>query len=290
MSNVLRALLCLLVVQTAMIPALPVTSGSEASGMTYRERITAHRGSSESAPENTLSAFRQAIRAGAGYAELDVQETSDGVVMVMHDDNVRRTTGIDKPMWQVTSAELASASAGSWFGERYAAEKVPTLEQVIDTAQGRIKLNIELKNNGHGVRLAEKSADIVKRKSFGKDCIFTSFDGKLLHRVKQADPELRTGLIVDKLEGAGALEKLLRNPDYDALSIAHPLVKPELLKLAGQYGKDIFAWTVNDPEVMKRMLELGVSSIITDKPRLLAKVAGERLQEQMGTGAGEQKK
>ncbi|WP_159887430.1 glycerophosphodiester phosphodiesterase [Paenibacillus puerhi] len=278
MSTLTRALLCLLIVHAATIPSLPAISGSGAD-LPY-ERITAHRGSSETAPENTLSAFRQAIRAGAGYAELDVQETADGVVVVMHDSNALRTTGINKPMWQVTSSELAAASAGSWFGERFAQEKVPTLEQVIDTVNGKMKLNIELKNNGNQRKLAERAVDVVKRKGFENDCVFTSFDGKLLQKVKQLDPKLRTGLIVDKLDGNASWEKLLALPDYDALSLAYPLVKPELLKLAARYEKDIFVWTVNDPGMMRQMLDLGVTSIITDKPRVLARIAAERSLEQ----------
>ncbi|SDD70681.1 glycerophosphoryl diester phosphodiesterase [Paenibacillus sp. UNCCL117] len=280
MSNVIRAMLCLLVVQAAMIPSLPTISGSGAD--VPWESITAHRGSSETAPENTLSAFRQAIRAGAGYAELDVQETADGVVMLMHDDTAKRTTGIDKPMWQVTSAELAAASAGSWFGERFDGERVPTLERVIDTVNGRMKLNIELKNNGHQVKLAERAVEVVKRKKFEKDCIFTSFDAKLLHQVKQLDPKLRTGLIVDKAGGEGFWEKLLSSPDYDALSLAYPLAEPELLKLAAKHNKDILVWTVNDPTMMRKLLDLGVTSVITDKPKLLAQIVGEQLAERKG--------
>jgi glycerophosphoryl diester phosphodiesterase len=242
------------------------------------DRVTAHRGSSQTAPENTLSAFSQAIREGAGYAELDVQETADGEIMLMHDDRALRTTGIDKPMWEVTAAELKGASAGLWFSERYANEKVPTLEQVIDTAKGQIKLNIELKNNGHQVKLAETSVEIVKRKKFENECIFTSFDPNLLRTVKKADPKLRTGLLVHKVEGPGAWEKLLSDPDYDALSIAYPLVQPELLTQAKRYGKDIFVWTVNDKDMMKQMLDLGVTSVITDKPDLMIHTLGERMQ------------
>lgn len=274
MLNPIRALLCFLVVNAVMIPSVPLTSGS---GFDIpRHLVTAHRGSSGTAPENTLSAFRQAIQAGAGYAELDVQETSDGVVVVMHDYSAKRTTGIDKPIWEVTYDELAKASAGSWFGELYADEKVPTLEQVIDAVKGSIKLNIELKNNGHQQQLAEKSVEIVKRKKFENDCVFTSFDSKLLHTVKQTDPKLRTGLIVGKLDKASSWEMLFSNPDYDALSIAYPLANPDLIKQAVSYNKEVLVWTVNDPDTMMRMLNLGVTSIITDKPRLLVRILREQ--------------
>ncbi|MNI17376.1 Glycerophosphoryl diester phosphodiesterase [compost metagenome] len=279
--KVIGVLLCILVAQAVLFPSLPMMSGSGSGSQLPYKLVTAHRGSSDTAPENTLIAFRQAIQAGAGYAELDVQETSDGVIVVMHDGNAKRTTGIDKPMWEVTYEELIQVSAGSWYGEHFADEKVPTLEQVIDLAKGNIKLNIELKNNGHQLQLAEKSVEIIQRNNFENDCIFTSFDRNLLHTVKQTDPKLRTGLIVSKLDKASSWAMLLNHPDYDALSIAYPLAQPELLKQAVEYHKQVMVWTVNDPDTMRRMLDFGVNNIITDKPRLLARIIGERSREQV---------
>ena len=143
-------------------------------------QVTAHRGSSAVTPENTLRSFRQAIIDRAGIAELDVQETADGVVMVMHDDNALRTTGINKNMWEVTSTKLKETSAGSWFSPEFQNERVPTLDEVIELAKGHIKLNIEMKNNGHGKLLAEKTVDLIQKQGFEKDCTVTSFDAKLL--------------------------------------------------------------------------------------------------------------
>src|SRR5205823_1670457 len=82
-------------------------------------QVTAHRGSSAVTPENTLRSFHQAIIDRAGIAELDVQETADGVVMVMHDENALRTTGINKNMWEVNSSKLREANAGSWFSPEF---------------------------------------------------------------------------------------------------------------------------------------------------------------------------
>lgn len=238
-----------------------------------RELVTAHRGSSGSAPENTLSSIRKAIEDGAGYAEIDVQETADGIIVLMHDDNARRTTGIDKPVWLIPSAELLHASAGAWFHQRFEAERVPTLEQAIDTAKGKIKLNIELKNNGHQKQLAEKTADMIIKKKCIRECTVTSFDASLLQKVKQRKPSIKTGLIIsNKTADYGSL---FTSKDFDVLSTAHTIIDEEFMRLAKRHQKEVYAWTVNDQDTMSRMILLGVSSVITDYPERLTALLKE---------------
>ncbi|TXK84090.1 glycerophosphodiester phosphodiesterase family protein [Paenibacillus sp. N3.4] len=236
-------------------------------------QVTAHRGSSGKAPENTLSAFRQAISDRAGFAELDVQETADGVVMVMHDENVLRTTGINKNMWEASSSELMKASAGSWFHPKFRDDHVPTLDEVIETAKDHIKLNIELKNNGHSKQLAEKTVSIIESQGFEKQCTVTSFDPALLHTVKKVNPNIKTGLIVG--QKTDQFNVIWNNPDFDVISAAYPLVGEEFMKQAAEHHKEVYAWTVNDPAVMKRMLTLGVSSIITNYPDQLVQLINQ---------------
>lgn len=235
-------------------------------------QVTAHRGSSVKAPENTLSAIRQAIADKAGYAEIDVQETADGVVMLMHDDNAGRTTGINKNMWEVTSSELKTKSAGRWFGPKFKNERVPKLDEVIALAKDRIRLNIELKNNGHGVSLAEKTVDLIKAHDFEKQCTVTSFDTGLLHTVKKLNPRIKTGLIISKIPDKVSFWD---NQDYDVISAAYPIVNDEFMKEAAVHNKEVYVWTVNDKEIMKRMLKLGVTSIITDTPDQLVRIMNE---------------
>lgn len=233
-------------------------------------QVTAHRGSSAVTPENTLHSFRQAIIDQAGIAELDVQETADGVIMVMHDNNVLRTTGINKNMWEVTSSELREASAGSWFSPEFQNERVPTLDEVLGLAKGYIKLKIEMKNNGHGKLLAEKTVELIQAHGFEKECTVTSFDAKLLHTVKKLNPQIKTGLIMgQKTEN---IDVIMMDSDFDVISAAYPLVNESFMKLAEKHQKEVYAWTVNHPTVMKQMLALGVSSIITDHPDQLVQV------------------
>ncbi|WP_248925111.1 glycerophosphodiester phosphodiesterase [Paenibacillus hamazuiensis] len=236
--------------------------------------ITAHRGSSGTAPENTLASFRKAVDDGAGYSELDVQETADGAIMVMHDDSVRRTTGIPKYMWEIRSDELKEASAGAWYGAQFQSEKVPTLQEVIAEVRGKTKLNIELKNNGHERQLAEKTVKIIEDAGFMKDCTVTSFDPRLIHRVRALDRAIKTGLIVDKKPAEW--DKLLQSDDYDVISSAYPLIDPAFMRMAAQHRKEVYAWTVNDKVLMAKMLDLGVNSIITNYPDRLVQLLQQR--------------
>jgi glycerophosphoryl diester phosphodiesterase len=228
------------------------------------DRIMAHRGSSSTAPENTVSSIRQAILDGAGYAEIDLQETEDGVVMLMHDYDVHRTTGIHKNIWEIQFKELRQASAGAWFSPNFHEEKVPTFEEAVNAAKGNIKLNIELKNNGHQKRLAEKTVEILKQKQFERDCVITSFDPALLQSVKSLDREIKTGLIIGNKPAS--LESALKSTDYEVISIAFTIIDEDFMQLARDNNKEVFAWTVNDPKVMEDLLNLGVKNIITNHP------------------------
>ncbi|WP_426447955.1 glycerophosphodiester phosphodiesterase [Paenibacillus sp. S-38] len=266
-----KTLLLLTLLLTAHLAAVPPAGTTLAESY---NQVTAHRGSSSSAPENTLASIRQAIADGSGYAEIDVQETSDGTVMLMHDDSLLRTTGIDKMMWNVTAAELKRASAGAWFNKRFEAERVPTLEEALQAAKGRIRLNIELKSSGHGRRLAEETVRLLQAQNAVRDCTVTSFDVKLLAAIKKLDPRIKTGLIVG--EKRSDLESLLSGTAYDVISIAYTLVPDSLVKEAAKHGKEVYVWTVNDPAVMERMLNLSVTSIITNHPEQLVRLIRAR--------------
>jgi glycerophosphoryl diester phosphodiesterase len=233
-------------------------------------RVMAHRGSSSTAPENTVSSIRRAILDGAGYAEIDLQETADGVVVLMHDHNAHRTTGINKNMWEIQFQELRQASSGAWFSPRFQEEKVPTFEEVVNTAKGNIKLNIELKNNGHQKRLAEKTVEILKQKHFDRDCVVSSFDDRLLKTVKFLDRNIKTALIIGRKPEA--LEIALKSQDYEAISINFTVIDQDFMKLAKENNKEVFAWTVNDPKAMSDLLHLGVNNIITNYPDRLVQI------------------
>ena len=158
--------------------------------------ITAHRGYSSAAPENTLPAFQLAIDQGCERAELDVQMTKDGVVMVTHDTSLRRCTRRNANIYDLTFDEVRKLDAGRWFSAKYAGTKIPTLEEVLDLCKGRIQLNIEIKPNAATPALEAETIRIIEEKGFAHDCVITSQSYETLCKVKELAPEIETGYIL----------------------------------------------------------------------------------------------
>jgi len=234
-------------------------------------KITAHRGASGYAPENTLASMKEAINMKADIAELDVQETLDGKIVLLHDDLLKRTTGSDKNLWELNYDEVKKLDAGSWYGEKFKGELLPSLADVIDLVRGKIQLNIELKNNGHEKNLEERTVKVVKEKNFSKNCFFTSFDYPKIRRVKEIDPTLKAGLIFKTIPDSFNVF----TANMELLSVHFSLVDAEFVKKAKENNKEVHVWTVNDETEMKRLIDLGVTSIITNYPDKLKKVLDE---------------
>ena len=232
-------------------------------------KVTAHRGSSLAAPENTLSAVRKAIESKADYAEVDVQRTADGVVVLLHDSDLKRVAGVARGVEELPYEDVRKLDVGSWFGPEFAGEHVPTLAEVIDLARGRIKLNIEMKVFGPDRELARDVARLVREKEFENDCIVTSFNYDALQEAKQIDPDLRTGLIV-----AFALGDLNRL-EIDLLSVRADHLSDDLLRAAHRRGREVHVWTVNDPRQMARLIKRGVDNILTSDPDQAIRVRDE---------------
>ena len=232
--------------------------------------ITAHRGAKAVAPENTMAAFRAAIDAGADYAELDVQHTKDREVVVLHDADFMRMGGDPRRVADLTAAEVATIDIGLKRGPQFAGEHAPTLAEVIDLVRGRMKINIELKYNVPDPGLAPAVVELLRREDFIDQVVITSLDYGALKQVKSLEPRLETGHIV-----TAAVGDVLRT-EADFLSLNSAKATTSLVRRARAAGKDVAAWTVNDPEVMLRMIERGVDNIITDDPALLVRVMRER--------------
>jgi glycerophosphoryl diester phosphodiesterase len=232
--------------------------------------ITAHRGSSITAPENSLSAIRQAIEDGADYAEIDVQETRDGTIVLFHDTDLLRVYGIKKNIWEVDYSEIAGLDSGSWFSTDFASERIATLQQAIETARGRIRLNIELKFNPYSKRLAEQVLDILEQENFSDQVLVTSLDLSGLQRLRALNPDVRVGYIVFR-----AIGNLMRL-DVDALSVSAAIAEPWFVTHAHRSGKEVHVWTVNERADMQRFVDYGVDNIITDHPALLRDVLRDR--------------
>jgi glycerophosphoryl diester phosphodiesterase len=238
-------------------------------GIQQRVEVTAHRGSSRRAPENSLSAIRFAIEDGADFAEIDVQETADGVIVVLHDADLMRVASLNRKIWNTTYDELKDLDTGTWFSPEFAGERIPTLQEAIDTARGRIRLNIELKFNGHAEKLVERVVEIVRGSDFQAQCILMSLNYNGLRDAKRLDPSLTVGFTV------GATISDVVGLDVDFLSVSSKLVTQRWLRRVHESGKQVHVWTINEPDQMLRFLLLGVDNIISDEPATVVALRDE---------------
>jgi glycerophosphoryl diester phosphodiesterase len=239
----------------------------------HKVSVTAHRGSSRDAPENTLAALRKAIEQGADYAEIDIHLTADGVPVVLHDEDLQRLAGVARRPGELTLAALQRIDVGSRFSPAFAGETIPTLAAVIDMARGRIRLNIELKPTDRGrarEALAATVADLIRSRDFEVDCFVTSLDHEAVAAAHRRDPRLRTGAIVAAT--VGDLSRLA----VDVLSVRTGLITDRLLGRVHTAGKEVHAWTVDDPKVMGALIDAGVDGLITNDPVTALVVRRER--------------
>lgn len=226
--------------------------------------ITAHRGASVSYPENTMAAFAGAKAQGADWIELDVQQCKDGQIIVIHDSNFYRTTGVNANTWEMTYEEIAALDAGSFFGEEFAGEKIPLLFEVVQFAkENEIKLNIELKPTGHEADFEQAVVDIIRQEGMEESCVITSQIYEVLERVKTYDKSITTVYVMSL--AYGEIDSLTA---ADHFSVEATSATPDLISRVHNAGKQIYAWTVNTGEGINRMIERNVDNIITDNIEL----------------------
>ena len=223
--------------------------------------ITAHRGSSRMAPENTLAALEAAMEEMADFAEIDVQMTEDGVVVLCHDTNLRRVAGVNKSLAGLTFEEAEKLDVGSFFSPEFAGERIPSLAEALELCGGRLKLNIELKNLGTDSSLPEKTVELIREYGMEEQCVISSVRLSYLQRVKEACPELRTGYILPAAYG-----RYYENEYVDFISIRSSLVTRRLVEAAHEAGRAVHVWTVNSRADLEAMRLLGVDNLITDYP------------------------
>lgn len=239
-----------------------VRNGSALDYMNLEDiQVTSHRGYSHSVPENTLPAVEKAIEEQADYVEVDVRVTEDGELVLLHDPSLKRTTGLNKYIWNTTYGDLNALDAGSWFGKDFAGTKIPTVKELFELSKGRVLLNLDLKYRNDSEELARKVVALIEEYDMQKQCIITSTSIHCLKEVKAADEEIRTGYIT-----YGIYPSLYKNEAVDFFSIKANLVTKNMVNEAHKNGKKIHVWTVNARTDIERLKRLGVDNIITDNP------------------------
>jgi glycerophosphoryl diester phosphodiesterase len=242
-------------------------------------QIIAHRGESADAPENTLAAFQLAWDRGADAIELDVHLTKDGQLICCHDADTKRTTGVVKVVKQASLAELQKLDAGSWKNEKYAGEKLPTLEAALATIPAGKQCFIEVKVGPEAVSALVKSVQECKKQP--EQLVVISFNANTIAEAKRRLPELKMYLIAgfkkDKQTGQFqtsvddliAKAKLIKADGLD-LSWDGPLDSAAVSRIR-EAGLGLYVWTVDDAAVARKFVALGVDGITTNKSGWLRK-------------------
>lgn len=234
----------------------------ESIAIFHETKITAHRGSSIKAPENTMAAFELAVENMTDFIELDVQLTSDNVPVIMHDRSLYRTTGVNAKVSELTYSQIRELDAGSYFGKEFAGEKVPSLEEVLRFVKGKAQLNIELKS-GDTVYTADKVTELIQKYDMQNDCVITSFDYNMLKRVKELTDDIQVGYILSIAYG-----DFYSMDDVDFFSMNASFLSKQIVDAIHNSGKQVYAWTVNNATSIKNLTNKGVDNIITDDPVL----------------------
>ncbi len=263
----------------------------------------AHRGARSLAPENTLLAARKGLEVGADWWELDVAMTSDGELVVVHDDSLERTSNVaarfpQRAPWLIHTfclAELRQLDFGSWYNDSdpfgqiaagrvspderrsFIGAQIPTLQETLEfTRSAGWRVNVEIKDASGtpgDADLPEKVAAMIRRMDMVQDVLVSSFNHAYIRRVKAVEPRLVTAALVE--EAADDPVALLRETGAQAYNPCGLCVDADTIRKVRTAGYDVYVWTVNEPENMRQLIAAGVSGIFTDFPQRLAEILAE---------------
>ncbi len=240
-----------------------------------RVQVLAHRGASAYAPENTLAAFRVAIEQGADWLELDVQQTKDGRLVAFHDLRVERTTNGRGAIRDLALDEVRALDAGSWFGERFAGERVPTFEDVLDLArEAGIRIFPEVKDPRLYPGIEERVAGALRAYEYEDRAIVQSFDPASLERLRQINPRLRVAALYtseNQFSGEPPAGAEVIGPPWQLIAADRGIVRD-----AHGAGRYVVVWTVDSPAGIRQMLDARVDGIITNRPDVARALVDER--------------
>jgi glycerophosphoryl diester phosphodiesterase len=240
--------------------------------------VIAHRGYSGGAPENTMAAFKKAMDLAVDMIELDVHLSSDGQIVVIHDDSLNRTTNGKGKISHYTLNELKQLDAGSWFGSQFSGERIPTLKEVLELTRGQILLNIELKGGDLAqysmMDLADRSLQEVEKAGMLNRVLFASVDLSAIERIREKNPRVPVALIYSK--SWSFPQEATGGRPIPVLSCRGTVLTQTNISKARQQGVMVFVWTLNTEEHMEHFLNMGVDGIITDHPERLIKILQKR--------------
>jgi len=214
-------------------------------------QVIAHRGASFLEPENTIRAVERAVKMGADFVEVDVRVSKDNKLVVMHDPDINRTTDGKGLVKDYTVQELKNFDAGD-------GETVPTLDEIITCVKDRIGLVIEIKEPGTEVKILEK----IDENNL-ENVILTSFYHKSIKNARKTDPSVDAGIIftcqpVD-------VNQMVSNAGANIIFPSYRYMNEDMVKQAQNKGISVYPWTIDDPEIFEKFVEMGVDGIVTNK-------------------------
>ncbi|MGM0545864.1 MAG: glycerophosphodiester phosphodiesterase [Bacteroidota bacterium] len=242
--------------------------------------IIAHRGASAYYPENTMIAFEKAVELGANMIEIDIALSKDGVPVIFHDAKLNQHTNGKGRLRNFTLQELKKLDAGSWYSARYSGQKIPTLEEVLAFASGTIALNIEIKpvavSNNFESGIEQKALQLVKKYNMENHVLFSSFDYRALHHLKELGPEIPVALLYEKKQSRKLLpNQLVKKYQVDAFNCSIRQLKKKWIADLNEHQIPSFIYTVDKKSQMRKLIKAGVVGIFTNKPNVLREVVKE---------------
>jgi glycerophosphoryl diester phosphodiesterase len=214
-----------------------------------------HRGARAYAPENTIASFKKALEIGVDAVELDVRKTKDKQLVVIHDADIKRTTDGEGLVCELTLKEIKGFSAEG-------GEKIPTLEEALDFLDKKVKVFVELKEEG----TEEQVLRVVHDRGLEKNVVIVSFLEDALRKVRELDGQIETGLIYAKHQNP---LKAALDLKANYLVALYRFMHTANVEKAHQNGLKVVVWTINTPEEVEQYIKKGVDGITSDKPDML---------------------
>jgi glycerophosphoryl diester phosphodiesterase len=226
----------------------------------------AHRGASGHAPENTMAAFRLAVEQSADWIELDVHQTADGNVVVLHDFTMRRTAGDRRTVKALSLEQIRKLDAGSWWDQCFRGQRIPTLDEVLEFARDRISVQIELKRGSPFYPgIEQRLLEAVHRSGAGNRVAISSFDLPALRMLRRIDRKITLGLLTRKTKPREILAEA-ESLGARSIHISTHRLSTSILTEAHAVGLPVYIYTVNRPSLMARYLSMGVDGLFTNYP------------------------
>jgi glycerophosphoryl diester phosphodiesterase len=232
-----------------------------------KTQVVGHRGASGLAPENTLAAFQIALDLGVDGVEFDVQMTRDGHLVVAHDEELDRTTSGSGLLRELSIAELQVLDAGGWFAEDFKGERIPSLPELFDFMRGNdLLLFLELKDPAQYPGMEQAVADLIRKYDFVERVQVRSFDHSALHVFHRIAPEMSISeLWYERIPSP-------EETHFPTIDVLYQLYTLENLAEIHARGQKATAWTVNDMEAARQLIDWGIDSITTDYPDQVLKL------------------